>query len=359
MQAETRTELKTKLERIATTMSDKAARLQTDVADREKLVSGALFETADPTKNEHKYILRAILWHDGFMTPGRHLFTYVRGDVDKSTGVADWWRIQDDAEKVSWEDVASDVTGQFTDGGPYLLVYSREGSRPALPSPEPEPETSAEKQMSVDSVGGSIPIPVGTGPADAISVDEEQGLIDLTDTPNPEEVKPAPSTMDALVTPAEGDTASPAAVPGSIEVNTAVLPTALQTTSPVGSMSLPSVPLISPQGSRSRSSQSQNWIPGARRSTSPKYHVGGPRPSPGSLRSPRADAREVSGSGSVSAPVHMDTGGSSGSSITAATASTETGAELETGTGTEEEARLQEKKDTQESQKDGDGDLLM
>lgn len=53
-----------------------------------------MFNTEDPLRNQHRYLLRAILWHDGFMTPGKHLYAYVRGEDG-------WWRVQDDATRVS------------------------------------------------------------------------------------------------------------------------------------------------------------------------------------------------------------------------------------------------------------------
>lgn len=40
---------------------------------------------------------------------------------------------------MTWEEISSDSTGQFTDGGPYLLIYSRDGLRPVPPPSSPQP----------------------------------------------------------------------------------------------------------------------------------------------------------------------------------------------------------------------------
>ena len=71
-------------------MKAKVAKLQEAIAQHEQEASGVLFETDDPTKNQHKYLLRAILWHDGFLTPGKHLYAYVRGEDS-------WWRVQEES----------------------------------------------------------------------------------------------------------------------------------------------------------------------------------------------------------------------------------------------------------------------
>jgi hypothetical protein len=77
-------------------MTAKVAKLQEAAAENEREASGGLFDTADPSKNQNRYLLRAILWHDGFLTPGRHLYMYIRGEDA-------WWRIQDEvADKVSY-----------------------------------------------------------------------------------------------------------------------------------------------------------------------------------------------------------------------------------------------------------------
>lgn len=71
------------------------AALQEQVKEKEASIQGGFFMTDDPNKNLHRYHLRAILWHDGFTTPGKHLFAYVHHDNG-------WWKVEDtDASKVS------------------------------------------------------------------------------------------------------------------------------------------------------------------------------------------------------------------------------------------------------------------
>lgn len=82
-------------------------KLQEEIKEKEQQASGALFETNDPEKMQHRvsfakrfpankqYLLRAVMWHDGFLTPGKHLYTYVR-DGDQ------WWKVEGvEATKVS------------------------------------------------------------------------------------------------------------------------------------------------------------------------------------------------------------------------------------------------------------------
>lgn len=58
-------------------------------------IKEGLFATDDEEKNQHRYRLRAVLWHDGFTTPGNHLFSYVNWK-------AQWWKIEDaEVSKVS------------------------------------------------------------------------------------------------------------------------------------------------------------------------------------------------------------------------------------------------------------------
>lgn len=101
-------ELTVQLEKIAEKLHEKTAKLQEEIKEKEKQTSGALFETDDPEKTQHKvscanaileadnqYLLRAVMWHDGFLTPGKHLYSYIKeGDQ--------WWKVEDtEATKVS------------------------------------------------------------------------------------------------------------------------------------------------------------------------------------------------------------------------------------------------------------------
>jgi hypothetical protein len=174
-------------------MGDKAAKLNSDVAEREAAARGGLFDSDDPTRTQHKYALRAALWHDGFMTPGKHLYAYVReGD--------EWWRVQGSAERTSFAEMQADTTGQFTDGGPYLLIYSRTGPRPPMPEGE-VPEGAAQRE----DAGGVMDV----------DGDEAVGLPALVPTVSPTAMPtlpPAPTPAPASVTAAP--TAAPApAVP--------------------------------------------------------------------------------------------------------------------------------------------------
>lgn len=65
----------------------KITALQEQVKEKVASVQGSLFDTSEPGKDLHAYNLRAILWHDGFTTPGKHLFAYVQHDG--------WWKVQD------------------------------------------------------------------------------------------------------------------------------------------------------------------------------------------------------------------------------------------------------------------------
>ncbi|KAL7419847.1 hypothetical protein Q5752_005763 [Cryptotrichosporon argae] len=169
LDAELAAELASKVDKVRTAIADKLAALDTDLANKQRAVDG-LFDDPPPERQQHKYKLRSVLWHDGFTTPGRHQYAYVqRGDA--------WWRVQEtDVTRVEWSDVAADTTGQFTDGGPYVLVYSRDGPRPG-----PSALTDA---MDVDEQAGADAGEAGSGDAYGVADEGKQGekdLIDMTD----------------------------------------------------------------------------------------------------------------------------------------------------------------------------------
>ncbi len=55
---------------------------------------------------------------------------------------------------MDFETIQNDKTGAFTDGGPYLLIYSRVGSRPHGHSRE-EQQAAEEEQMDIESTSDS------------------------------------------------------------------------------------------------------------------------------------------------------------------------------------------------------------
>ncbi|ORX35476.1 hypothetical protein BD324DRAFT_632995 [Kockovaella imperatae] len=123
-----REELTAKLSLTLDVLKRKTANMQAELDVLSAQAGSAVFETDDPAFNRHMYKLRAILMHDGALVAGSHLYTYVRYGDDI------WWKIRDhEATRVEWDDIASDRTGLFMDGGPYILLYSRDGPRPAPP----------------------------------------------------------------------------------------------------------------------------------------------------------------------------------------------------------------------------------
>ncbi|WVQ96945.1 hypothetical protein IAU59_004054 [Kwoniella sp. CBS 9459] len=126
MQNESRREMKEKLERVLAVLEEKVREANVELKMMEEASSSAgAFETDDPEYNKHVYTLRAILFHDGALVGGNHLYAYIKDEQ------GEWWKVQEhEAERVEWSTIAGDKTGLWMDGGPYMLLYSREGPRP-------------------------------------------------------------------------------------------------------------------------------------------------------------------------------------------------------------------------------------
>ncbi|EAL21684.1 hypothetical protein CNBC7190 [Cryptococcus deneoformans B-3501A] len=124
--------MKGKIETILTALKTKVADLEEELKEQEKAASAEAFETDDPQYNQHVFNLRAILFHDGAMVGQKHLYMYVRGKDDR------WWKIQEhEATEVEWEAIIGDRTGIWMEGGPYMLLYARQGDRPSSPESSP------------------------------------------------------------------------------------------------------------------------------------------------------------------------------------------------------------------------------
>ncbi|WWC68303.1 uncharacterized protein I206_102227 [Kwoniella pini CBS 10737] len=131
LQNESRIEMRDKLEQILKVLKQQVTDLKVELEENSHAASSSLFETDDPAYNQHVYILRGILFHDGALVGGDHLYSYIRGEDGR------WWKVQEyDIESIEWEAIVSDKTGLWMDGGAYMLVYSREGERPVPPTPE-------------------------------------------------------------------------------------------------------------------------------------------------------------------------------------------------------------------------------
>ncbi|WWD18247.1 hypothetical protein CI109_102697 [Kwoniella shandongensis] len=143
MQTESRKEMKEKLEQTLKTLKAKVAELKVELDDHNRAATGAVFETDDPAMKQHVYSLRAILFHDGALVGPNHLYMYVKGEDGR------WWKIQEhEVTLIEWEAITADKTGLWMEGGPYILVYSRDGPRPATPDEAPVAQTKDEVQPS-------------------------------------------------------------------------------------------------------------------------------------------------------------------------------------------------------------------
>ncbi|OWZ79421.1 hypothetical protein C365_01682 [Cryptococcus neoformans Bt85] len=142
-----REEIKGKIEAILAALKAKVASLEEELKEQTKASSAEVFETDDPQYNQHVFNLRAILFHDGGMVGQKHFYMYVRGKDDR------WWKIQEhEATEVEWEAIAGDRTGIWMEGGPYMLLYARKGSRPS----SPEPSTTRPNAVHVPPHSDSI-----------------------------------------------------------------------------------------------------------------------------------------------------------------------------------------------------------
>lgn len=91
-----RAEIKRELDSIADNIAAKLATLTSQAEEMQTNIKEGLFATDEEEKNQHRYRLRSVLWHDGFTTPGNHLFSYVHWK-------ANWWKIEDtEVTKVSY-----------------------------------------------------------------------------------------------------------------------------------------------------------------------------------------------------------------------------------------------------------------
>ncbi|EIW73085.1 hypothetical protein TREMEDRAFT_59247 [Tremella mesenterica DSM 1558] len=124
IQAQTRAEMKAKLENILQTLTTKVDALKMEMEQENVIASGDGFHSEELEMNKHIFLLRAVLFYDGALVGQRHLYSYVKeGD--------DWWKVQEaEATKVDWNMIKNDQTGLYLDAGPYMLLYSREGPRP-------------------------------------------------------------------------------------------------------------------------------------------------------------------------------------------------------------------------------------
>ncbi|CAD6585338.1 MAG: hypothetical protein TREMPRED_004111 [Tremellales sp. Tagirdzhanova-0007] len=126
LQTQAREEMKTKLENTLAVLKLKVAELKEQLEAENSVAEGALFRNDDPEHRQHVYLLRAVLFHTGALVAGKQLYAYIRSENGT------WWRIQEhEITMVEWEAVRDDKTGLFMDAGPYLLMYSRDGPRPA------------------------------------------------------------------------------------------------------------------------------------------------------------------------------------------------------------------------------------
>ncbi|GMK58220.1 hypothetical protein CspeluHIS016_0502520 [Cutaneotrichosporon spelunceum] len=168
-----RAEVKRELERVSQYIAAKLATTKSQAETLQADIKNGLFATNDEDKNQHRYRLRSILWHDGFTTPGNHLYSYVHWQ-------ANWWKIDGtEVTKVDFETIQNDKTGAFTDGGPYLLIYSRSGPRPHGHSREEQP-TAHEEHMDVESTSDradTLPIAQrGAVRPPGLLVEDDEGL---------------------------------------------------------------------------------------------------------------------------------------------------------------------------------------
>ncbi|WWC60665.1 uncharacterized protein I303_103240 [Kwoniella dejecticola CBS 10117] len=142
LQNESRQEMTDKLDHILKVLQQKVSDLKAELEENSQAASSSLFETDKPEYNQHVYVLRGILFHDGALVGGNHLYSYVCGEDGR------WWKIQEhEIESVEWETIGSDKTGLWMDGGAYMLVYSREGPRPAPPSPDFAQDRQSQSQL--------------------------------------------------------------------------------------------------------------------------------------------------------------------------------------------------------------------
>ncbi|WWC88215.1 uncharacterized protein L201_003120 [Kwoniella dendrophila CBS 6074] len=186
MQNETRREMREKLERILKVLQQKVAELTLELEANSQAASGSLFDTDDPEYNQHIYILRGILFHDGALVGGNHLYSYIRGEDGR------WWKIQEhEIEPIEWEAIVSDKTGLWMDGGAYMLIYSREGPRPQPPSLTPSsiPSELSQQSSQVDLSptktmrGNTFPLPTTeASPAEGDLIDINMTNSSVTST---------------------------------------------------------------------------------------------------------------------------------------------------------------------------------
>jgi hypothetical protein len=92
------------------TLSEKVAKLRSQLLEEEKIAVGGVFDTDDPARNEHvvcrckahmsttrlltdQYGLRAVLFHDGGLVGPRHLYMYLL--CEDGAGEDQWFKIQE------------------------------------------------------------------------------------------------------------------------------------------------------------------------------------------------------------------------------------------------------------------------
>ncbi|OCF31828.1 hypothetical protein I316_06426 [Kwoniella heveanensis BCC8398] len=199
MVTESRREMKEKLEKILGVLEEKVREHNVELKAMEEAASSAgAFETDDPEYNQHVYTLRAVLFHDGALVGGNHLYAYTK---DEQGG---WWKVQEhEAERVEWSTIASDKTGLWMDGGPYMLLYSREGPRPR---PQRRKEADADTDLGLSSErSGQLDENRARNEVDLIDIDggndkddaSTAGDVDMAD-PSPCPTPPSGSTPSTI-----------------------------------------------------------------------------------------------------------------------------------------------------------------
>ncbi|KAK1927718.1 hypothetical protein DB88DRAFT_479018 [Papiliotrema laurentii] len=176
VEKESREEMKTKLASILDSLQARQRSLTAELEKEEMARSSTAFDTDDPELNKHAYLLRAVMFHDGALVAGQHLYMYLRQDDGT------WWRIQDhQASKVDFATIASDRTGLFMDGGPYTLLYSREGARPDKPLVSiDEPTAPNEIEREQAAAEGSTMSSTLASEIEETSVDASDGDVAMS-----------------------------------------------------------------------------------------------------------------------------------------------------------------------------------
>ncbi|WVR05535.1 hypothetical protein IAU60_002553 [Kwoniella sp. DSM 27419] len=181
MQEESRQEMKDKLAKILSALQARVAEYKVELEENQRAASVGAFEVDDSAFNRHKFVLRGVLFTDGALVGGNHLFAYVRNDSGQ------WWRVQEhEAKQVEWNSIVADKTGLWMDGGPYMLVYSREGPRPdaepaAAAVPHPTVAAHADNLIDVDMSEGTptaAPVPSAAGNSDVGVTSKQDPAVD-------------------------------------------------------------------------------------------------------------------------------------------------------------------------------------